>query len=109
MLPKRPPQRLAPDARKVQLLLERTRSDRARIATLEREVGELRAILGLGRPSPLRPSKAQAKVMIRRLFARRDADTLYPDDVADALNLDISLSIEVCRELADEGAIAERR
>jgi hypothetical protein len=93
----------------MRLLLEQSRKDRARIAALEREVRELRAVFGLDRASPLRLPKARAKRMIRRFFAERHGETLYPDDVAEAMNLDLSQTIELCRELAVDGAIAEKR
>ena len=84
------------------------RRDRERIEVLEQEVAELREAVGLDRPAPRNVSKAQAKKEIRGYFAKHDGELIYPDDIADDLNLEMQQVIEICEALAEEGKIARK-
>lgn len=96
----------------VQSLLSEAQSiDRQRIEELERSVVELRAAVAalspFVEPHPHLP-KADAKAKIKALFQQRHGEVLFPDDVAEALSMDLGQAIELCEELAAEGQIAER-
>lgn len=80
--------------------------DRERIETLERKVAELEAATGLDRPAPRKVSRAQAKKEIRAHFRDNHGKTIYGDEIAEALNLDLMQVIEICEELEREGRIA---
>ena len=88
-------------------LLSERREHRARIAALEAKVAELEAAVGLPTSEPRKIKKAQAKKEIQAYFDEHDDAVIYPDDVAEALNIDLRLAIDLCRELATEGYIGE--
>lgn len=46
-----------------------------------------------------------AKREIKALFERHDGDTLYPDDIAETLNISVRQAIDLCNELHAEGLI----
>lgn len=54
-------------------------------------------------------SRSYAKKAIKALYEQRHGEVLFPDDVAKTLHFDLGLTIELCKELADEGRIAEMR
>ncbi len=79
-----------------------------RIETLEREVAELRSVLGMDRSVPSVLPDAEARALIKKFFVEHDGEVFYPDDVAEALDLDLGQAIKVCRELTAEGKLAEK-
>jgi len=79
-----------------------------RIEVLEREVAELRSLLGVDRPAPRVLPVAEARTLIKGYFVQHHGSVFFPDDVAEALNLDIGQTIEICRALASEGSLAEK-
>jgi DNA-binding MarR family transcriptional regulator len=87
--------------------VNQNRSDRDRIAALEKRVEELSATLGI--PTAAKPARrltrAQAKSAIKRYFAARGEETVYPSDVASELNVDYDLAAQVISELEAEGEI----
>lgn len=83
------------------------RRDRERIETLEQEVAELREAVGLDRPMPRKISGQQAKKEIVTYFSKNRSGSFDPDEIAQALNLDLSQTVKLCRELASEGEIVE--
>ncbi len=81
--------------------------DRERIGALEREVAELRDAVGLGRPMSRKVSDQRAKKEIVTYFSKHRGGSFDPDEIAQALNLDLSQTVKLCRELASEGEIVE--
>lgn len=80
--------------------------DRERIGALERKVAELEAATGLDQPAPRKISRAQAKKEIKAHFRDNHGKTIYGDEIAEALNLDLMQVIEICEDLEREGKIA---
>ncbi len=73
----------------------------ARISKLEKATGVLA-------PVQLRDlSDEDAKLEIKSFFEKHHGKTLFPDEVADALDLDVLQVIRLCRELEGGGEIAE--
>lgn len=71
-------------------------------------VSELEKTTGVLAPVQLRDlSDENAKLEIKSFFEKHHGKTLFPDEVADALDLDVLQVIRLCRELAGEGEIAE--
>ena len=81
--------------------------DRERIESLEREVAELRAAVGLDRPAPRKVSKTQTKKEIRAYFAQHDGQVVYPSDIVEDLNLDYDLVLVAINDLEKEGKVAK--
>jgi len=78
-----------------------------RLERLEREVAELRSIAGLSNSVPREVSDRQAIKEIKAYFEEHHGESLYPDDVAEALGLPIMQCVRLCRKLAEEGELAE--
>ena len=95
------------DSDVVKLLLNQNQDDRNRITTLEREVAELRDVVGLKEPEIRSVSRAQAKKEIKAYFEKHDGETVFPSDVAEALTLDYDLVVELIDELETNGQIAK--
>lgn len=51
--------------------------------------------------------EASAKQAIKAYFEQHHGEVMYPDDVADALGLDILQAVQLCAALAEEGEIGE--
>ena len=51
-------------------------------------------------------SDAKAKSEVRAFFKEHDGEVIYPDDVAEVLNIDLMQAVRVCDALAKEGKIA---
>lgn len=81
--------------------------DRERIGALEREVAELREVVGLDRSEPRKLSKAQAKKEIRSYFAQHDGQIVYPSDIGEDLNLDYDLVLVAINELEKENKVSK--
>lgn len=87
----------------IQELQSKVEHLRGRVAVLEEEVGSLKA-------SPqeklivLRTvSREQAKQEVQELFG--SGETLFYSDIAQRLQLELSLVVELCQELKAEGEI----
>ncbi len=92
----------------IHAVVEKNRQrDRERIGALEREVAELRDAVGLGRPMSRKVSDQRAKKEIVTYFSKHRGGSFDPDEIAQALNLDLSQTVKLCRELASEGEIVE--
>ena len=50
-----------------------------------------------------------AKREIKAYYAEHHGETLYPDEVATVLELDVSQVVRLCRVLAEEGEIGEAK
>lgn len=81
--------------------------DRERIGALEREVAELREVVGLDRSEPRKLSKAQAKKEIRSYFTQHDGQIVYPSDIGEDLNLDYDLVLVAINELEKENKVSK--
>ncbi len=82
-------------------------SYRHRIETLEREVAELRSLLGVDRPAPRILPRAKVRALIKQFFAEHDGEVIYPSDVAEALNLSHETVERAIVELEADGKIAK--
>ena len=81
--------------------------DRERIESLERKVAELEAATGLDRPMSRKVSDQRAKKEIVAYFSKHRGGSFDPDEIAQALNLDLSQTVKLCRKLVSEGEIVE--
>ncbi len=88
--------------------LEINRRNQQRIEALERQVAELMSVLGLDQSEPRDITKAQAKRDIRVYFRENNGKDIYPDEIAEALNLDLMQVITVCDELEKDGRITSK-
>lgn len=88
-----------------------TKSDRERIAELERQVAALRSRLDADEAADLhslrRLSSAAAKKEIKALFERHHGETLYPSDIAVELRLDYDFVVKVLEAMVGEGQIGQ--
>ena len=76
---------------------------RARVASLEEQVGRLEENL-VQQVIVLREmTREEAKTEIIDLFAC--GETLYYSDISERLRIDLEVVVEICRELQAEGAI----
>ena len=76
------------------------------INELKNEVAQLKKAI---EPEPLQIreiSDAKAKSEVRAFFKEHDGEEIYPDDVAEVLNIDLMQAVRVCDALAKEGKIA---
>ena len=81
------------------------RRNQERIDALEHRVAELGSMLGLDQTETRDITKALAKREIRAYFREHDGKEIYPDEIAEALNLDLMQVITVCDELEKDGKI----
>ena len=95
------------DSDVVKLLLLQNQDDRNRIATIERELAELREVVGLKEPEIRSVSRSQAKKEIKAYFEKNDGETVFPSDVAEALALDYDVVVDLVDELETKGQIAK--
>ncbi len=92
----------------IHAMVEQNRQrDRERIGALEREVAELREVVGLDRSEPRKLSKAQAKKEIRSYFAQHDGQIVYPSDICEDLNLDYDQVLVAINELEKENKVSK--
>lgn len=84
----------------------------AEIARLQRAVAELsQVVLVNSRPNAVsvrQLSDDTAKREIKDLFERRHGEILYPDEVAEELNIDVMQAVRVCEALDREGKIGKK-
>lgn len=57
-------------------------------------------------PAPRLAADDGLKARVKAYFEEHDGETLYPDDVAEALDLDLLTAIEICESLVREGRLA---
>ena len=98
----------AADTEMLRSALEINRRNQQRIEALERQVAELMSVLGLDQSEPRDITKAQAKRDIRVYFRENNGKDIYPDEIAEALNLDLMQVITVCDELEKDGRITSK-
>lgn len=79
----------------------------AEMNELKREIAQLKNAI---EPEPLQIreiSDAKAKSEVRAFFNEHDGELIYPDDVAEVLNIDLMQAVRVCDALAKEGKIEQ--
>ncbi len=81
---------------------------RQTVQVLASQMAELRSALGFDQPAPRDLTDAQAKKAIRAYFRENDGKGVYPDDIADALNLHLMQVVRICEELENAGKIARQ-
>ncbi len=98
----------AADSEMLRIALDRNREYLRRIEALEVQFAKMRAALGWDQPEPRDVPNAQAKREIRAYFRKNDGKEIYPDEIAEALNLDLMQVISMCDELEDAGKIISK-
>ena len=96
------------DSEMLQIVLDKNREYLHRIEALEVQFAKMREALGWDQPEPRDVSNARAKREIRAYFRDNDGKEIYPDDIAEALNLDLMQVISLCDELEDAGKIISK-
>lgn len=81
---------------------------RGKVEVLEAQMAELLSRLGLTDVETRDISKAQAAQEIRVFFRENDGSEIYPDEIAEALNLDLMQVIEICEDLENAGKISSQ-
>lgn len=77
------------------------------INELKKEIAQLKNAIE-PEPAKIRAiSDAKAKSEVRAFFKEHDGEVIYPDDVAEVLNIDLMQAVRVCDALAKEGKIAQ--
>lgn len=99
---------LAADSEMLRIALDRNREYLRRIEALEVQFAKMRAALGWDQPEPRDVPNAQAKREIKVYFRENDGKEIYPDEIAEALNLDLMQVISLCDELEDAGKIISK-
>jgi hypothetical protein len=92
----------------LQQTLEENLSLRQTVQTLQSQMAVISSALGLDQTEPRDITKALAKREIRTYFREHDGEEIYPDDIADVLNLDLMQVITVCDELEKDGRIVSK-
>ncbi len=92
----------------LQQTLEENLSLRQTVQTLQSQMAVISSVLGLDQTEPRDITKALAKREIRTYFREHDGEEIYPDDIADVLNLDLMQVITVCDELEKDGRIVSK-
>ncbi len=77
------------------------------INELKKEVAQLKSAIEPEPPQIREISDAKAKSEVRAFFNEHDGEVIYPDDVAEVLNIDLMQAVRVCDALAKEGKIAQ--
>lgn len=98
----------AADSEMLRIALDRNREHLRRIEALEVQFAKMRAALGWDQPEPRDVPNAQAKREIRAYFRENDGKEIYPDEIAEALNLDLMQVISLCDGLEDAGKIISK-
>lgn len=98
----------AADSEMLRTALDEIREYLRRIEALETQVAEMRAELGWDQPEPRGITNTQAKREIRAYFREHDGKDVYPDEIAEALNLDLMQVVSVCDELENAGKIISK-
>ncbi len=98
----------AADSEMLRIALDRNREYFRRIEALEVQFAKMRAALGWDQPEPRDVPNAQAKREIRAYFRENDGKEIYPDEIAEALNLELMQVISLCDELEDAGKIISK-
>ena len=80
--------------------------DARRLDRLERRLEENVARVGKANGEVREISAAKAKREIKSYFDRRDDKNIYPDEVVEALQLDLLLVVKLCEKLTNEGQLA---
>ena len=96
------------DSEMLRIALDKNREYLHRIEALEVQFAKMRAALGWDQPEPRDVPNARAKREIRAYFRDNDGKEIYPDDIAEALNLDLMQVISLCDELEDAGKIISK-
>lgn len=76
------------------------------INELKKEIAQLKIAIEPEPPQIREISDAKAKSEVRAFFNEHDGEVIYPDDVAEVLNIDLMQAVRVCDALAKEGKIA---
>ena len=76
------------------------------INELKTEIAQLKNAIEPEPPQIREISDAKAKSEVRAFFKEHDGEVIYPDDVAEALNIDLMQAVRVCEALTKEGKIA---
>lgn len=98
----------AADSEMLRIALDRNQEYLRRIEALEMQFAKMRAALGWDQPEPRDVPNAQAKREIRAYFRENDGKEIYPDEIAEALNLELMQVISLCDELEDAGKIINK-
>lgn len=98
----------AADSEMLRIALDRNQEYLRRIEALEVQFAKMRAALGWDQPEPRDVPNAQAKREIRAYFRENDGKEIYPDEIAEALNLELMQVISLCDELEDAGKIINK-
>lgn len=98
----------AADSEMLRIALDRNREYLRRIEALEVQFSKMRVALGWDQPEPRDVPNAQAKREIRAYFRENDGKEIYPDEIAEALNLDLMQIISLCDKLEDAGKIISK-
>ena len=98
----------AADSEMLRIALDRNQEYLRRIEALEVQFAKMRAALGWDQPQPRDVPNAQAKREIRAYFRENDGKEIYPDEIAEALNLELMQVISLCDELEDAGKIINK-
>lgn len=98
----------AADSEMLRIALDRNLEYLRRIEALEVQFAKMRTALGWDQPESRDVPNAQAKREIRAYFRENDGKEIYPDEIAEALNLDLMQVISLCDELEDAGKIISK-
>ena len=83
------------------------RSLRQEVVNLQKEIEKIKDSLEISENQVREISNTRAKNEIKEFFEGRHGEVLYPDEIAEALNLEIEQVIRLCRELEVEDKIGE--
>ena len=98
----------AADSEMLRIALDRNQEYLRRIEALEVQFAKMRTALGWDQPESRDVPNAQAKREIRAYFRENDGKEIYPDEIAEALNLELMQVISLCDELEDAGKIINK-
>lgn len=79
------------------------------LESVSERVNQLEAALGMTVIDIRDVTDRVAKREIKAFYEAHHGDVIYPDDVANELSLDVLQTIQICRELAEEGEIGEAK
>ena len=55
----------------------------------------------------IQPEKEEAKKKLLEYYKKHEGKSIYPDEAADELGLDLKIAIEAAEELIEEGELEE--
>lgn len=77
----------------------------ARVAAVEEALAGFLGAPAFDAPAPREMEDAEAKDEIKAYFAARAGAAIYPDEVAEALGLDLLRAVRLCEALVAEGRL----